>query len=84
VLDGEIAIYDEHLRSRFEWLREPDPAAVATPPLFMAFDLLYQDRHDLTARSVIAAPGWRTSSPAASWCSRCGGWRPTVWRHGRR
>jgi bifunctional non-homologous end joining protein LigD len=28
VLDGEIAIYDDQLRSRFEWLREPDPDAV--------------------------------------------------------
>ena len=24
VLDGEVAIYDEQLRSRFDWLREPD------------------------------------------------------------
>ena len=40
VLDGEVAIYDEQLRSRFEWLREPDSRAVATPPLFMVFDLL--------------------------------------------
>ncbi len=31
VLDGEVAIYDEQLRSRFDWLREPDPEAVATP-----------------------------------------------------
>jgi bifunctional non-homologous end joining protein LigD len=40
VLDGEVAIFDQQLRSRFEWLREPDPDAVASPPLFMAFDLL--------------------------------------------
>jgi len=33
VLDGEVAIFDEQLRSRFDWLREPDPEAVATPPL---------------------------------------------------
>jgi ATP-dependent DNA ligase len=39
VLDGEVAIYDQQLRSRFDWLREPDPDAVASPPLFMAFDL---------------------------------------------
>jgi ATP-dependent DNA ligase len=25
VLDGEVAIYDQKLRSRFEWLREPGP-----------------------------------------------------------
>src|SRR5262245_61497656 len=35
VLDGEVAIYDEQLRSRFDWLREPDRDAVATPPMFM-------------------------------------------------
>jgi bifunctional non-homologous end joining protein LigD len=52
VLDGEVAIYDQQLRSRFDWLREPDPDAVATPALFMAFDLLYQDRHDLTGRPL--------------------------------
>jgi len=44
VVDGGVAIYDDLLRSRFEWLREPDPAAVATPLLYMAFDLLYGDR----------------------------------------
>ena len=43
VLDGEVAIYDERLRSRFDWLREPDADAVATPPMFMAFDLLHKD-----------------------------------------
>jgi hypothetical protein len=32
VLDGEVAINDQELRSRFEWLREPDPDAVASPP----------------------------------------------------
>jgi ATP-dependent DNA ligase len=47
-----VAIYDQQLRSRFDWLREPDPDAVATPPLFMAFDLLYHDRRDLTSRPL--------------------------------
>jgi ATP-dependent DNA ligase len=42
----------EVLRSRFEWLREPDPNAVASPPLLMAFDLLHLDRRDLTARPL--------------------------------
>jgi bifunctional non-homologous end joining protein LigD len=52
VLDGEVAIDDQQLRSRFDWMREPDPDAVATPPLLMAFDLLYQDRRDLTGRQL--------------------------------
>jgi ATP-dependent DNA ligase len=37
VLDGEVAIYDQQLRSRFDWLREPDPDAVATPPICIVF-----------------------------------------------
>ena len=52
VLDGEVAVYDEQLRSRFEWLRDLDPAAVATPPLLMVFDILYRDGRDLTARPL--------------------------------
>jgi bifunctional non-homologous end joining protein LigD len=52
VLDGEVAIYDEQLRSRFEWLRESDPDAVATPPVFMAFDLIYWDGRDLSAQPL--------------------------------
>ena len=52
VLDGEVAVYDQQLRSRFDWLREPDPDAVATPPVFMAFDVLYRDSRDLRARST--------------------------------
>ena len=52
VLDGEVAIYDEALRSRFDWLREPDTDAIATPPLLMAFDLLHQDGRELTGRPL--------------------------------
>ena len=52
VLDGEVAIYDERLRSRFDWLREPDADAVATPPMFMAFDLLHQGGRELTGRPL--------------------------------
>src|SRR5512132_140329 len=37
VLDGEVAIFDRQLRSRFDWLRDPGPGAVATPPLLMVF-----------------------------------------------
>src|SRR5438094_9312990 len=52
VLDGEVAIFDEHLRSRFDWLREPDPKVVSTPPVFIAFDLLYRDGRDMTGRRL--------------------------------
>jgi ATP-dependent DNA ligase len=39
-------VFDAQLRSRFDWLREPDPEAVASPPVFMTFDLLYRDGRD--------------------------------------
>jgi bifunctional non-homologous end joining protein LigD len=52
VLDGEVAVFDDQLRSRFKWLRDPDPDAVATPPLYMVFDILYRDGRDLTARPL--------------------------------
>jgi bifunctional non-homologous end joining protein LigD len=52
VLDGEVAIYDQQLRSRFDWLREPDPDAVASPPLFMVFDVLHRDGRELTGRPL--------------------------------
>jgi bifunctional non-homologous end joining protein LigD len=85
VLDGEVAIFDEQLRSRFDWLGEPDSGAVASPPLFMAFDLLSRDGRDLTGRPLrVRRAGWRTSSPTASWCSPCVGSRPMGCRRGSR
>jgi hypothetical protein len=50
--DRRCAISHQQLRSRFEWLREPDPTEVATPPLYMAFDILYRNGRDLTARPL--------------------------------
>jgi bifunctional non-homologous end joining protein LigD len=52
ILDGEFAVFDPQLRSRFEWLRHPDSAAVATPPVLIAFDLLYVKGRDLTRRPL--------------------------------
>jgi bifunctional non-homologous end joining protein LigD len=52
VLDGEVAIFYRQLRSRFDWLRDPDPEAVATPPLLIVFDMLYRSGRDLTQRPL--------------------------------
>jgi bifunctional non-homologous end joining protein LigD len=52
VLDGEVAIFYRQLRSRFDWLRDPDPEAVATPPLLIVFDMLYRSVRDLTQRPL--------------------------------
>ena len=48
VLDGEVAIFDQAMRSRFDLLRESDPSIIATPPIYMAFDVLYRAGRDLS------------------------------------
>jgi len=58
VLDGEVAVFDEHLVSRFHLLCDPDTGVLCTPPMFIAFDVLQVRRHDvrglpLTRRRVI-------------------------------
>ena len=52
VLDGEVAVYDEQLISRFEWLRRRPEESVATPPMFMAFDCLQLDEGDLRPQAL--------------------------------
>jgi len=47
VLDGEVAVYDERLVSRFEWMRRAPRDTVASPPMFMVFDLLRLDGQDV-------------------------------------
>jgi ATP-dependent DNA ligase len=51
VLDGEVAIFDQQLRSRFDWLRGT-PEALATPPIYIAFDVLYRSGKDETDRPL--------------------------------
>jgi bifunctional non-homologous end joining protein LigD len=52
VLDGEVAVFDRALISRFEWLRHSAPPDLATPPIFMAFDCLYHRGQDLRPRPL--------------------------------
>jgi hypothetical protein len=52
VLDGEVAVYDEQLTSRFEWIRQRPRDSVATPPLFMAFNCLQLDEGDLRSQAL--------------------------------
>jgi bifunctional non-homologous end joining protein LigD len=47
-----VAIFDQQLRSRFDLLQQPDPDVVATPPVFIAFDLLYRDGIDVSVRPL--------------------------------
>jgi bifunctional non-homologous end joining protein LigD len=56
ILDGEVAIYDRQLVSRFEWLRHASPPELATPSLFMVFDCLQARGKDrASSRSTCAA-----------------------------
>ena len=47
LLDGEVASYDEQMVSRFEWRRSDPGDEIATPPMFMALDLLQLGQTDL-------------------------------------
>jgi ATP-dependent DNA ligase len=51
-MDGEVALFDERLISRFKWLRRRAPAEIATPPLFMVFDCPYARGKDLRDRPL--------------------------------
>ena len=52
VLDGEVAVYDEQLVSRFEWMRRAPRDAVASPPMFMVFDPAQSRRPGRAARAA--------------------------------
>jgi bifunctional non-homologous end joining protein LigD len=47
ILDGEVAIFDDQLISRFEWFRKRPEDATSTPPIYMASDCLYLEGRDL-------------------------------------
>jgi ATP-dependent DNA ligase len=52
LLDGEIAVFDHQLLSRFEWLRGRPTDAAATPPTLIAFACLYARGKDLRERPL--------------------------------
>jgi bifunctional non-homologous end joining protein LigD len=52
VLDAELAVFDEQLRSRFEWLRHRQPPERSSPPVLIAFDLLYVRGRDVSRRPL--------------------------------
>jgi len=52
LLDGEIAVFDRQLISRFEWLRGRPKDEAATPPTLIAFDCLYARGKDLRDRPL--------------------------------
>lgn len=52
LLDGEIAVFDRQLLSRFEWLRGRPTDEAATPPTLITFDCLYARGKDLRKRPL--------------------------------
>lgn len=52
ILDGEIAVFDRQLLSRFEWIRGRPKDEPATPPTLIAFDCLYSRGWDLRERPL--------------------------------
>jgi bifunctional non-homologous end joining protein LigD len=52
ILDGEIAVFDSRLLSRFEWIRARPKDETATPPTLIAFDCLYARGKDLRGRPL--------------------------------
>ena len=54
LLDGEVAVYDRALISRFEWLRGRPKDEPATLPVYMAFDVL-----ELGGKDLRREPLWK-------------------------
>jgi bifunctional non-homologous end joining protein LigD len=52
VLDGEIAVFDERLVSRFDLLGESGAGVPKTRPVYIAFDVLHARGRDLRARPL--------------------------------
>lgn len=72
LLDGEVAVFDHRLISRFDLLSDPDPNQLATPPVYMAFDVLYargRDLRMLPLRERRAILERLVREPSACWAS---------------
>src|SRR5205085_5106794 len=52
VLDGEVAVFDKNLVSRFHLLGDNDTGVLCTPPIYIGFDVLQVGTRDLRARSL--------------------------------
>jgi len=52
ILDGEVCVFDARLVSQFHLLGDSSTGELATPPVFIAFDLLRFGARDLRARPL--------------------------------
>jgi bifunctional non-homologous end joining protein LigD len=51
ILDGEVAVFDKDLISRFEWLRGRPKDEPATSPVYIVFDVLEVNGRDLRPKT---------------------------------
>ena len=72
------------MAGRFDWLRDPDPDAGASPPLLMVFDLLYRDGRDLSAGPLRDRRARLDAVAGRELVFPVGGCRLTGWRRGSR
>ena len=79
VLDGEVAVFDPELVSRFEWLRHINHGNLATPPMFMAFDLFQTGREGLPEGSVEGAAASSRATSERRDCSATGTTAQSEW-----
>jgi bifunctional non-homologous end joining protein LigD len=52
VLDGEVAVYDEKLVSRFHLIGDQESGVLCTPPVYIAFDVLQVGHRDVRGRPL--------------------------------
>ncbi len=69
LLDGEVAVYDRALISRFEWLRGRPKDEPATLPVYMVFDVLEVGGKDLRKEPLKERRRTRSSAISTS-CRR--------------
>jgi hypothetical protein len=70
--DGEVVVFDEQLVSRFEWLRHLNYGDLATPPVYMVFDLLRLGEADYRLQRYLFGFAARYSFANLSTASRTG------------
>lgn len=53
VLDGEVAVFDEKLVSRFHLLNDDSSGVIATPPVFIVFDVIQVGARDFRSQPLV-------------------------------
>ena len=83
ILDGEVAIFDEHLISRFEWVRHGTRESLSTPPIYRS-SMSSRWGVRISVRNPYGHGGrcWRVSWMVNAFSSPHGDSQGVAWRHG--